>query len=142
INPGCQGALGIFIQSGKGGSGLKANVTVDGNTVDNYGKNGITANEAGTFASVTNNIVTGRGATTYGDAAQNGIQFGYGARGATSGNTVANHNYTPPEYVACGILIAGAGGGLSQTKANTFLNNEVNVCTNGNGPSSNSPFNN
>ena len=141
-NPGCQGALAIFVQSGHGGSGLKANVTIDGNTVDTYGKNGITANEGGTQVTVTNNTVTGRGNTTYGDAAQNGVQIGFGARGTVTGNTITNHQYDPPEWVACGILFNGAGG-LNTTKngANTLLNNEVNICTAGNGPSSHSPFN-
>ena len=46
--PGCQGYLAIFVQSGNGGPGLNADVVIDGNTVDMYGKNGITANEAGT----------------------------------------------------------------------------------------------
>ncbi len=73
---GCQGYLGIFVQSGNGGPGLNSDVMIDHNTVDNYGKNGITANEAGTSVTVTNNTVTGRGPVGLGDAAQNGVQNG------------------------------------------------------------------
>ena len=136
---GCQGFLAIFVQSGKGG---KANVTIDGNQVDNYGKNGITANEGGTFVTVTNNTVNGRGPTFSGDAAQNGVQLGFGARGTVTGNTISNHYYAPPDWTACGILFYGAGGlNTTKTGANTFAGNEANICTPGNGPSTNSPFN-
>jgi len=138
---GCQGYLGIFVQSGNGGPGLNSDVLIDHNTVDNYGKNGITANEAGTSVTVTNNTVTGRGPVGVGDAAQNGVQLGFGAHGKVTDNSISNHNYTPPDYVACGILAFNAGGSLGQTKNNTFVGNEQNVCTAGNGPSSNSPFN-
>ena len=84
---GCQAVLGIFVQSGNGGPGLNSHVTILQNRVDDYGKNGITANEPGTFVTVSNNIVMGRGPTTFGDAAQNGVQIGFGARGLVSGNT-------------------------------------------------------
>jgi len=139
---GCQGFLGIFVQSGNGGSGLNANVVIDHNTVDKYGKNGITANEAGTAVTVTNNTVTGRGPVGLGDAAQNGVQLGFGAHGKVTDNAISDNNYTPTSYVACGFLAVNAGGAIGQTKTNTFLGNEQNVCTAGAGPSAHSPFNN
>jgi len=138
---GCQAVLGIFVQSGNGGPGLNSNVAIQQNMVDDYGKNGITANEPGTFVTVSNNMVTGRGATGLGDAAQNGVQIGFGARGLVSGNTISAHDYTPPDFVACGLLFFRAGGGLGRAKGNTFVANEQNICTAGVGPSSNSPFN-
>lgn len=138
---GCQGFLGIFVQSGNGGPGRNASVVIDGNTVDNYGKNGITANEPGTFVTVSNNTVIGRGQLALGDAAQNGVQLGNGAHGKVTNNSVSNNYYLPPSYVACGILFYSAGGAVGQTKTNTFFNNEQNVCTAGAGPSSHSPFN-
>jgi hypothetical protein len=136
---GCQGLLGIFVQSGNGGPNLNANVVIDGNTVDNYGKNGITANEAGTAVTITNNTVTGRGAIA--NNAQNGVQLGFGAHGKVTNNTISDNNYTPASFVACGILAINAGGSLGQTKTSIFSGNEQNVCTAGNGPSVNSPFN-
>lgn len=139
--PGCQGFLGIFVQSGNGGPGKNANVVIDGNTVDNYGKNGITANEPGTFVSVSNNTVTGRGQLALGDAAQNGVQLANGAHGKVTNNIISNNYYTPPDFVACGVLFFSAGGGIGQTRTNTFFNNEQNVCTTGGGPSAHSPFN-
>jgi hypothetical protein len=139
--PGCQGFLGIFVQSGNGGPGKNANVVIDDNIVDNYGKNGITANEPGTFVSVSNNTVTGRGQLDSGDAAQNGVQLAHGAHGKVTNNNISNHVYNPPDFVACGILFFSAGGSLGQTRTNTFFNNEQNVCTTGGGPSAHSPFN-
>jgi hypothetical protein len=138
---GCQGFLGIFVQSGNSGPNKNSNVVIDGNTVDNYGKNGITANEPGTFVTISNNIVTGRGQLALGDAAQNGVQLANGAHGKVTNNNISNNYYTPPDFVACGILYFSAGGGVGQTKTNTFFNNEQNVCTAGAGPSVNSPFN-
>ncbi len=139
--PGCQGYLGIFVQSGNGGPGLNSDVTIARSTVDNYGKNGITANEPGTSLTVTNSIVTGRGATGLGDAAQNGVQIGFGAHGKVTDNNISGHNYTPADYVACGILATNGGGAIGQTKSNLFAANEQNVCNAGGGPSMNSPFN-
>jgi len=77
---GCQARLAIFVQSANGGPGLNSSVSITNNKVDVYGKNGITANEPGTFVTVTGNTVMGRGPTTTGDAAQNGVQIGFGAR--------------------------------------------------------------
>ena len=138
---GCQAVLGIFVQSGNGGPGLNSNVTILQSMVDDYGKNGITANEPGTFVLVGNNTVTGRGPTFPGDAAQNGVQIGFGARGLVSGNTISAHDYVPTDFVACGLLFVQAGGGLGRTKSNTFIANEQDICTGGVGPSPNSPFN-
>ena len=138
---GCQAVLGIFVQSGNGGPGLNSNVTILQSMVDDYGKNGITANEPGTFVTVTGNTVMGRDKTFSGDAAQNGVQIGFGARGLVSGNTISLHDYVPPDFVACGLLFFQAGGGLGRAKNNTFLDNEQDICTAGVGPSPNSPFN-
>src|SRR3989441_3594751 len=138
---GCQAVLGIFVQSGNGGPGLNSNVAILQNVIDDYGKNGITANEPGTFVTVSNNTVMGRGKTFSGDAAQNGVQIGFGARGLVSGNTISMHDYVPPDFVACGLLFFQAGGGLGRAKNNTFLDNEQDICTAGVRPSPNSPFN-
>jgi len=138
---GCQAVLGIFVQSGNGGPGLNSNVTILQSMIDDYGKNGITANEPGTFVTVSGNTVMGRGKNFSGDAARNGVQIGFGARGLVSGNSISMHDYDPPDFVACGLLFFQAGGGLGRAKNNTFAMNEQNICTAGVGPSPNSPFN-
>ena len=138
---GCQGRLAIFVQSGNGGPGLNSRVMITHNQVDVYGKNGITANEPGTFVTVSDNTVMGRGATFLGDAAQNGVQIGFGARGLVSHNTITGHDYAPMDFVACGLLFFQAGGGLGRAKDNMFAANEQDICTAGVGPSPHSPFN-
>jgi len=127
---GCQNHLGIFVQSGYGPH-LKSDVTITDSTVEDYGKNGITCNEAGTRCIVAGNTVTGIGPTDV--IGQNGIQLGFGAHGRVLGNTVSGNVYTPEPVTACGILIFRAGGTVS---GNTFasgdneqvLTNETNIC--------------
>src|SRR3989454_8248642 len=131
---GCQAVLGIFVQSGNGGPGLNSNVTILQSMIDDYGKNGITANEPGTFVTVSGNTVMGRGKTFSGDAAQNGVQIGFGARGLGTGNTISMHDYDPPDFVACGLLFFQAGGGLGPAHNHTFAVNEPGICTAGVGP--------
>lgn len=119
---GCQTQLAIFIQSGYGRA-LKARATVEDSIVINYGKNGITCNEAGTHCTISNNYVQGIGATDR--IGQNGIQLGFGAHGRIISNTVKDNFYTPEKYVACGVLIFWAGGTVT---GNTFSGNEQNIC--------------
>jgi nitrous oxidase accessory protein NosD len=85
---GCQSGLGIFVQSGGGGSSV---VTIANSSIHDYQKNGITANEADTQVTISGNVVTGLG--TAAGTAQNGIQIGFGATGTIHANTVANHVY-------------------------------------------------
>lgn len=141
FTPDCQGSIGIFVQSGNGGPNQNSNVSIDANTVDNYGKNGITANGPGTFVTITGNTVIGRGALGPGDAAQNGVQLGIGAHGKVADNNIAGNYYTPSDFVGCGILAFKAGGAIGQTRSNIFSGNEQNVCNTSGGPSPFSPFN-
>src|SRR5436853_5497357 len=108
LNSGCQGYLGIFVQSGNGGPGLNSSVVIDGNSVDDYGKNGITANEAGTFDTVNENTIIGQG--PHWGAAQNGVQLGFGAHGKVTNNIIRNNYYSSPDWVACGVLSINGGG--------------------------------
>jgi hypothetical protein len=138
--PGCPSdGLGIFVQTDKPGRG-KANVAILDNVLDNYGKNGITANQAGTSVTVRGNTINGRGQTA--DAVQNGVQIGFSARGLVTSDIITNHFYIPPDFVACGVLFFKAGGGVGRAKDNTFANNEANVCvvSGAIGVSPNSPF--
>ena len=107
---GCQSGLGIFVQSGNSGT---SNVSIVNNYVENYQKNGITANEAGTTVTITANNVVGQGATT--GAAENSIQVGYGAAGKVSSNVAMDDVFSPdtissPGNAASGILIFASAG--------------------------------
>ena len=81
---------------------------------------------------VTQSTVTGRGPVDLGDAATEWIQIGFGARGRVSGNTISDHDYTPEDWTACGLLSFWAGGALGL--GNDYVNNERDVCTGGAGP--------
>jgi hypothetical protein len=98
---GCQSGTGIFVQSGNGGV---SQVVIHRSTIHDFQKNGITANEAGTSASINGNTVTGLGPTT--GATQNGIQIGFGAAGAIDNNTVTNNLWAPCTAVATCSAVA------------------------------------
>ena len=103
---GCQSVVGVFVQSGGSGS---STVNLKTSTIDDYGKNGVTCNEVGTTCTITGNTVTGRGPVGSGDAAQNGIQMGFGAVGSIVGNTVTGNYYTPKTVCASGVLVFSDG---------------------------------
>jgi hypothetical protein len=120
---GCQSGLGIFVQSG---GSLTSTVTVQNSYVANYQKNGITGNEHGTTLTATSNIVFGQGPTT--GAAENGMQFGFGAAGSATSNTVMDNVYSPAGSsgdAATGILVY-ASGNIS-VKSNTIGNSQLGI---------------
>lgn len=98
---GCQSGTGIFVQSGNGSA---SQVEIHRSTIHDFQKNGITANEVGTSASIDGNVVTGLGPTT--GAAQNGIQIGFGAGGSIQNNTVTNNLWAPCMAVATCTAVA------------------------------------
>jgi hypothetical protein len=101
-NNGCQAGLGIFVQSGNGGS---STVTINSNNVANYQKNGITGNEVGTSVTLTANDVVGQGPTN--GAAENSIQIGFGATGSITSNTVGSDVWAPDVFGDTGDAAAG-----------------------------------
>ena len=98
---GCQSGTGIFVQSGNGGV---SKVEIDRCTVHDFQKNGITADEKGTVATIRRNVVTGIGATT--GAAQNGVQIGFGAAGSILENVVTNNVWAPCTAIAACTAVA------------------------------------
>ena len=122
---GCQNGLGIFVQSGSGGS---SNVAIATNVVQGYQKNGITGNEAGTRITVTSNNVTGQGATT--GAAENGVQIGFGATGSITLNSTLDDVWAPdtisdPGDAAAGILVYASSNVL--ISGNTVGNTQYGI---------------
>ncbi|MEO8074864.1 MAG: right-handed parallel beta-helix repeat-containing protein [Acidobacteriota bacterium] len=122
---GCQGGLGIYVQSGLAGT---STVTISNSTVHDYDKNGITANEVGTNVTIRSNTITGLGDKT--QAAQNGIQIGYGAKATIESTGVTNHAWggcTAEDcaYTASNILIYGASN--SSVRSNLLSRSQVNV---------------
>jgi len=135
---GCQSGTGIFVQSG---AGQTSTVTIDNCTIHDFQKNGITGNEIGTTVFIQRNVVTGVGPTPA--IAQNGIQIGFGAKGAIRHNVVTNNRYSLcTEVATCqavatdilvtqsdGIEVSGNKAGLSQVPI--FVDgNHARVCDN------------
>ncbi|MGA2536821.1 MAG: right-handed parallel beta-helix repeat-containing protein [Terracidiphilus sp.] len=100
---GCQEGLGIFVES----YGGTAKVEMNGTSVHDYDKNGITADGTAATLVATNNAVTGAGPTPA--TAQNGIQVSDGAKGTVNNNVVTGDDYTGDApgyaYSASGILL-------------------------------------
>ena len=116
---GCQAGLGIFVQSGGGGT---STVSIASSNVENYQKNGITGNEVGTTVTIKGNTVIGQGPTS--GAAENSIQIGFGATGTISGNTVGSDVWAPDVFGDTGDAAAGLLVYASQNV--TITSNNVN----------------
>ncbi len=128
---GCQEGNAIEVRNAPfDNTGSDLTVTIDGNTVNGYIKNGITANGS-VAATITNNVVTGSGPVGVPLAAQNGIQIGFGATAVVRGNTSNGNDYTPKSYVACGLLLYQADG--VKASSNSYTGNERDVCNFGKG---------
>jgi hypothetical protein len=126
---GCQEGNAIEVRNAPfDNTGSDLNVTISGNTVSNYQKNGITANGS-VAATISGNVVTGDGPIIY--IAQNGIQIGFGATATVKNNTVSGNNYTPVSDVACGILLYQADG--VKSSGNSLFANERDNCNFGKG---------
>lgn len=129
---GCQSGTGILVESGDGAG--TSRVEIVNSKIHDFQKNGITANETGTFVSVHENVVTGLGPTT--GAAQNGIQIGFGATGRIVGNTVVNMIWSPCvdantcQAVATNILVAESDG--VEVRDNTVSISQVGIFGDGN----------
>ncbi|SRR5579872_45382 len=119
---GCQDGLGVFAQSGSGGT---SNVTVQQTSVHNYDKNGITGNESGTTLTATQNVVQGAGsANNPPGAAQNGIQIGFGATGTVTGNTVLDQVYGDiTQAISIGVLLYDAASNSGIKVSSNNINN-------------------
>jgi hypothetical protein len=131
---GCQEGNAIEVrntplsESGSVEVGPDVTVTISGNTVSNYQKNGITANGA-VVANIFNNTVTGDGPINY--IAQNGIQVGFGGTATLKGNVVSGNWYSPADTESCGVLLYRADG--VKSSSNNVFNNEKNQCNYGKG---------
>lgn len=125
---GCQNGLGIYAKNADGRPSRE--ITITGNTVTDYNKNGITVNGP-VVATISGNVVAGSGPVPFGFAAQNGIQVAFGASALVTGNTVSGNDYLPESDVACGVLVYQANG-MRQNR-NDLFDNEQDFCNFGRG---------
>jgi hypothetical protein len=128
---GCQSGNAIEVETSAGAS---SSVTIADNSVDDYQKNGITANENGSSVTIDGNTVVGIGPTS--GAAQNGIQVGFGASGLITNNNVSNNVWSPCVSLAqcatdaTGILIFESDH--VRVNANTVGTNQIGIFAGGN----------
>lgn len=122
---GCLG--GIYVRSMGMWNEGPATALISNNTIYDYGKNGITVNGSGASATVVNNTVRGRGPIGLGDWAQNGIQFGWEAKGVARGNTTTDHYYTGSGWYATGMLLYNVYAVDVKTSQNMFRDNQRNL---------------
>jgi hypothetical protein len=116
---GCQSGRAILVNAI--GDTTKRSVTIEGNTVWYYNKNGIDV-RGNVNATIVGNTVTGKGPIDY--IAQNGIVvLGIDTVAQVSGNTVSGNSYTPADTEATGILVIDAT--VSVDRKNTLSGNEV-----------------
>jgi hypothetical protein len=104
----CDSGLGIYVEAN---SAVAVGLTIS--AVNNFQKNGITANgygngNPGPVMNIFSDNVAGQGPTT--GALENGIQVGYGASGKVDSNIVADVVWDPgtsgdPRAASTGILI-------------------------------------
>jgi hypothetical protein len=105
--------------------GANTDVTVSGNTVTDFSRNGITAN-VNASADISGNTIAGDGPLPLGNWAQNGIQIGFGASGSITGNTVTGCSILDPDWAASGILSLQSTGTI-RINGNTAIENQVNI---------------
>lgn len=117
---GCQNGVAILV--GRAAFSTSGSADISNNVIAGYQKNGVTVSNVGSSATVTNNVITGAGATTI--IAQNGVQFSGGATGEINGNTVSNHSYSPGDWTSTGILLYGSD---VDTYGNTMSENQVGI---------------
>lgn len=103
------------------------NATIANSIVSGVQNIGIMARGAGAQATVSNNTVTGLGAT--GDVAQVGIDVSVGARASVTGNTVRDYIYTGSNASASsvGISVWDASNGNVTVSNNTLQNNQAGI---------------
>ena len=128
---GCQN--GVAIGVGRQAWGLSGDAEIVNNTIVGHQKGGIVVDNAGSFAHIEGNTITGIGTTAI--IAQNGIQVSRGATATVVGNTATGHSFhldgNGSDWGSAGLLIGdfgfGPGTEVSFAGPNTFSDNDVNV---------------
>lgn len=118
---GCQAGLAVYVASD---SGDTSSVTMSGLNVNNFQKNGVTCDDAGTTCTLKSSDITGIGPTSL--IAANGFQGVDTARVKLTGNTVTDNSYTGggAGNQATGLLIFDVG--TVTAKSNHLTDNDVN----------------
>lgn len=123
---GCQNGVAIMV--GRQYWSTTGTANIENNTIVGYQKGGIVVDNSGSNATITDNTITGVGATSV--IAQNGIQISRGATATLSGNTVTGNSFhlegNPWDWGSAGILYYQAGA-VTMAGGNTTANNDQNL---------------
>jgi parallel beta-helix repeat protein len=111
--------IGVLIKGGNG--------TISDNTITQYEKAGIVADDASSSARIAGNLVVGVGPNDV--IGQNGIEISNGARGSIVYNDVSQNIFSPQTYVATGILLSNAAP--TTVVANAATQNDVGILVSG-----------
>ena len=120
ITPGhesCQNGIGILVENESVGTG---SVSINGNSVSNFDKNGIVLRRAGSVGDISNNTVTGIGPTSF--LAQNGILIRDDASANITANNVSGFVYSPDTFGSAGIILYNLSAGQYQSPSRVQRN--------------------
>jgi parallel beta-helix repeat protein len=118
---GCQNGVGV--QVGRQFAATTGSAEIVGNVIERYQKNGMTIDNAGSYADIAHNRVLGVGPAPI--IAQNGIQVSRGATASVRHNFVAQNLFAPQTVVSTGMLLFQAGSVVADH--NTLTLNDVSV---------------
>ena len=129
--------LTIGIQVGRAAHSVTGTATIISNDIGGYRKGGIVVDNAGSYAEIMSNTITGSGANPV--IAENGIQVSRGAAATIAFNTVGDHVCTnvgagctddpitsPTADGAAGILLYASGDGVT-VEQNTLTGNQFGI---------------
>ena len=119
---GDQTGLDVYFDGNASGS-VSGNVS--GNTIGAYQKGGVVISGSNASAIVNDNSIVGLSNVPF--IAQNGIEFGYGATGSASGNTINGNWYTGANWSSTGLLLFDVSANQVKTSNNNFMNNQNNL---------------
>jgi Right handed beta helix region len=127
LNPalfGCQDGIAVLI--GRQVEGQVGNALLRNNTIDLYQKGGVVVDNAGSYAQVTQNEITGEGPSPI--TAQNGVQVGRGAAADVDHNDISRNQFARVGFTdtAAGVLLFETGAAVS-VDHNDVLDNGVGI---------------
>lgn len=120
---GSQGGVGVYYDGYNTAGSVSGDLS--GSLVDHYQKGGVAVNGSKADVNVTGNSIAGEGNIPY--IAQNGVQFGYGAQGSASGNTINGNWYTGADWSSTAMLLFDVRANQVKTSKNKFVDNQKNL---------------
>jgi parallel beta helix pectate lyase-like protein len=117
---GCQDGIAVLV--GRQFEGQVGNALLQNNLIDQYQKGGVVVDNAGSYAQVTQNEITGEGLTPI--TAQNGVQVGRGASADVDHNEISRNQFARVGFTdtAAGVLLFETDAHVSTDHNDVFQN--------------------